>query len=195
MEQAEGRRRYWDRFYRVPQECMPAVSLGEVEMLARRFRPRPGLRAVEVGCGRGSFSASLAALGLVTTGYDWSEVGIQAARWSWRDPRVSFAVHDFLGGRAPAGVTNGSVDVLACRVTLQYLDTAFWSAARRWLRPRTGTAYVVLPVNERQPPEKGECGLPEAVIERLRDDWARSERWHLDSERAFTALLLQGPLR
>ncbi|RSS80832.1 bifunctional 2-polyprenyl-6-hydroxyphenol methylase/3-demethylubiquinol 3-O-methyltransferase UbiG [Streptomyces sp. WAC06614] len=140
MEQAVARRRFWDRFYRVPQECAPAVALGEVRTMARQLRPRPGRRASEVGCGRGSFSASLAALGLVATGYDWSEVGIRAARWSWRDPRVAFEVHDFLGGRAPAGVTDGSVDVLACRVTLQYLDTAFWSAARRRLRPGAGTS-------------------------------------------------------
>lgn len=194
IEQAEARRRYWDRFHQTPQQCAPHVTRAELSEFARRVRPQLGQRGIDVGCGRGMFTAAMGAVhGLTTTGYDWSPVGVEAARWTYPDDRLTFEVHDFLGGRAPASVTDESVDVLACRVTLQYLDAAFWAAARQWLRPVTGTVYLVLPVNERQAPEKSECGLPDAVIESLRDDWAHSERWHLDPQRAFTALLLRGP--
>lgn len=193
VEKAEAKRRYWNRFFNAQRDCKPEVTQWEVNRFALAVRPAPGQRVIDVGCGRGTFAAAISVYGPTVTGYDWSGVAVEYAQWKYRDPNLSYEEHDFLGGRAPAGVEDGSLDIVICRASLQYLDQAFLDAASRWLRPDTGFLYVVLPVNERQPPESAHCGFTDAAIERLRDGWTSSTRWHLDWANAYAALLLRGP--
>jgi hypothetical protein len=83
----------------------------------------------------------------------------------------------------------GSVDVVACRLTLPYLDRNIaMTDFRRWLKPRTGVLYLVVQVRERQKPGR-ERGLPDAVIEDLRHGWAKTVRWDLDLPDQFTSVL------
>lgn len=192
-EQAVSRRRYWENFYRIPQQPDPVLTIEETTRLVRRAGALPGQVAVDVGCGRGDLAAALAHACLWTTGYDWARTAIDVARLNHSQPQLSYAVHDFLTGRAPSGVHDASVDLITCRSVVQYLDVPFWKAARHWLRPDTGVMYVVLPVNENHP-EGRAPGLPEEEIEALRQGWAYSERWHLDRDDAYTALILRGAL-
>lgn len=192
-EEAYGYRRYWDRFYGYPQESLK-VTLDELALFTRHVRPEIGETAVDVGCGRGSFTAAMAQTGLSVSGYDWSNVAVLVADLVQAGRRLTFGVHDFLGDGAPAGVKPGEVDVLSCRLSLQYLKKEeFLARAVQWLRPDTGRLYVVLPVNERQPPAHNLSGYPDAEVERLRADWEHSVRWDLDPKGAFTAMVLQGP--
>ncbi|MEW2372555.1 class I SAM-dependent methyltransferase [Streptomyces sp. NPDC006656] len=192
--EALRKRMYWDRFYSDPdpKENLPLTTTELASI--RRHVLRPGMTtAVDVGSGWGVLTTALAREGLRTTGYDWSPVAVEQARELWSEPQLSFEVHDFLTDNAPRALVPGSVDVLACRLVLPYLDVQrFMTDARRWVRPYTGVVYVVVQVWERQP-EGYFRGYPNSVIEGLREGWRHSERWDLDWSGEFTALVLTGP--
>lgn len=189
------KRLYWDRFYGAPnpQENLPFTKLEQAGI--RRHVLGAGMKtAVDVGSGWGVLTTALAREGLHSTGYDWSPVAVERARNSWlAEKRLSFEVHDFLTDNAPQALVPGSVDVLACRLVLPYLDLhRFMTDARRWVKPRTGVVYVVVQVWERQP-EGSVRGYPNALIEQLRAGWLHTERWDLDWSSEVTALALTGP--
>ncbi|MCX4546875.1 class I SAM-dependent methyltransferase [Streptomyces sp. NBC_01565] len=185
----------WDRFYSEPEprENLPFTQL-ELAGIRRHVLGAGAKIAVDVGSGWGVLTAALAREGLRTTGYDWSPVAVERAREFWPDESgLNFEVHDFLTGNAPRALVPGSVDVLACRLVLPYLDVhRFMTDARRWVTPRTGVVYVVVQVWEQQP-DGYFRGYPNDLIEQLRDGWLRTERWDLDWSTEFTALALTGP--
>ncbi|MFI6007029.1 hypothetical protein ACIA98_43075 [Streptomyces sp. NPDC051366] len=125
---------------------------------------------------------------------DWSPVAVDRARAFWpEEKRLSFEVHDFLTDTPPRALVPGSLDVLACRLVLPYLDVhRFMTDARRWVKPRTGVVYVVVQVWEKQPAGYVR-GYPDKVIEQLREGWMHTERWDLDWSPEFTAMALTGP--
>ncbi|MFF4292062.1 class I SAM-dependent methyltransferase [Streptomyces vinaceus] len=194
--EARGYMRWWDRFYgEWRKDTDPKLTRKELAQLTQRVRLEPGQTAIDVGCGRGALAVELAGLGLQVAGYDWSRVAVNSARVEHGGRGVVFRRHDFTSGTDPVGVEDGSIDLIVCRLSLQYLDAdAFLADAARWLRPETGTLHLVLPVLERQSTATEFNGYPEATIEYLREGWAHSERWNLDRDRAFTALALSGPL-
>lgn len=195
QDAADGRRkiRYWDRFYGRPQESLPQTRF-ELDSFRRHVGPERGQIAIDVGCGRGTLAATMARTGMTVTGYDWSSVAIAAARDRHWSKRLDFAVHDFLTEAVPPGLEPGSVDVVACRLTMPYLEPErFLENVRCWLRPGTGCLYVVVQVMERQPPEKASAGYPEAVIEEIRAGWKDAERWDVNPSGSVTGLALRGP--
>lgn len=192
---ALAKRRDWDRFYSNPHpdENLPFTKAEQAGI--RRHVLGAGMRtAVDVGCGWGVLTTALAREGLRTTGYDWSPVAVERAREFWpNEKRLRFEVHDFLTDQAPRALQPASVDVLACRLVLPYLDLHhFMTDARRWVKPRTGVVYVVVQVWEQQP-DGYHRGYPNAVIEELRSGWRHTARWDLDWGPEFTALALTGP--
>lgn len=194
-QEALAKRMDWDRFYSTPhpQENLPFTKV-ELEGIRRHVLGAGMRTAVDVGSGWGVLTTALAREGLRTTGYDWSPIAVQRAREFWADERrLSFEAHDFLTDTAPRVLVPGSVDVLACRLVLPYLDVhRFMTDARRWVRPRTGVVYVVVQVWEQQP-DGYFRGYPNSVIEQLREGWLHTQRWDLDWSEEFTALALTGP--
>ncbi|WP_432215500.1 class I SAM-dependent methyltransferase [Streptomyces subrutilus] len=149
------KRLYWDAFYSTdePKENLP-VTHAEMDGF-RRHVLTPGARtAIDVGSGWGLLATLMAREGLRTVGYDWSPVAVDRARTFWsKEERLSFQVHDFLRQTPPRELVPGSVDVVACRLTLPYLDRHIvMTDFRRWLKPRTGVLYLVVQVRERQQP-------------------------------------------
>ncbi|MFK0252963.1 class I SAM-dependent methyltransferase [Streptomyces sp. NPDC090445] len=192
---ALAKRMAWDRFYSNPDphENLPFTKV-ELAGIRRHVLGAGMNTAVDVGSGWGVLTTALAREGLHTTGYDWSPVAVERARAAWAgEERLGFEVHDFLTDTPPRALVPGSVDVLACRLVLPYLDLRrFMTGARRWVKPRTGVVYVVVQVWERQP-DGCHRGYPDEVVEGLRDGWRHTRRWDLDWSPEFTALALTGP--
>ncbi|MFF4456799.1 class I SAM-dependent methyltransferase [Streptomyces goshikiensis] len=186
--------RYWTRFYsRKDQDCLQPTTF-EVQQFQRHLWPAPGQVAVDVGCGRGRFASAMARTGMTVTGYDWAPTAIQQASERYSSKRLRFAGHNFLASADPAGVEPGSVDLVVCRLSLEYLDQkAFFAQVQRWLRPGTGTLHLVLEVTERQPPGWDSLSSSDAEINQLREGWRDSARWDLTPNGWLTALALRGP--
>lgn len=185
------KRLYWDVFYSTdePKENLP-VTHAEMEGFGRHVLAAGARTAIDVGSGWGLLATLMAREGLRTVGYDWSPVAVDRARTFWgKEKRLSFEVHDFLTQTPPRELVPGTVDVVACRLTLPYLDRhSAMADFRRWLKPRTGVLYLVVQVRERQHPGK-ERGFPDSVVEGLRHGWRHSVRWDLDLPDAFTSVL------
>ncbi|MFG3001745.1 class I SAM-dependent methyltransferase [Streptomyces sp. NPDC048340] len=197
QDAADARRklRYWERFYGRPQECLPLTRF-ELDAFRRHVAPERGQVAIDVGCGRGTLAAAMARTGMTVTGYDWSRAAVTVARDRHWSKRLGFAVHDFLTDDLPPGLEPGSVDVVACRLTMTYLEPGrFLEGVRHWLRPGSGCLYLVVQVTERQQSGHRLVGYPETVIEGIRAGWRDSTRWNLDPGGRVTALVLRGPLQ
>ncbi|MFD9339823.1 class I SAM-dependent methyltransferase [Streptomyces sp. NPDC060028] len=185
--------RYWNRLYERRQQSVPP-SRHELDQFRRYVGPRLGQRAIDVGCGRGRFTASMARMGVDATGYDWATAAIKIATGTHSSRRVRFAVHDFLSETSPEGVKPGTVDIVVCRLTLGYLDGKhFMEQASRWLRPATGTLHLVLETSERQPPGWTSLSHSEAEIETLCEGWDETQRWDISVGGALIGLALRGP--
>ncbi|KPI10704.1 hypothetical protein OV450_8497 [Actinobacteria bacterium OV450] len=185
--------RYWNRFYEKQQQTKPP-SRHELDQFRKYVDPRLGQTAIDVGCGRGRFTASVARMGVNVTGYDWSAAAIKIAAGTHSSRRVRFAEHDFLSETSPEGLEPASIDIVVCRLTLGYLDqTAFLAQASRWLRPGTGTLHLVLEVSEHQPMGHRNLSHSDAEIESIREEWAQTQRWNIDAGGTMTGLALQGP--
>lgn len=182
--------RYWDRFYSQPKESLPQTRF-ELDAFRRHVVPERGQTAIDVGCGRGTLAAAMARKGMTVTGYDWSRIAIDVARNTHSSRRLGFAVHDFLTDAVPPGLEPGSVDVVACRLTMPYLEPEpFLERVCSWLRPDTGCLYLVVPTQKQS---QGLLGYSEAAIEKIRALWRDSTRWDLGSGGRITALALRCP--
>lgn len=185
--------RYWNRLYERQQQSVPPTR-HELDQFRRYVDPRLGQTAIDVGCGRGRFTASLARMGVDATGYDWAAAAIKIATSTHSSRRVRFALHDFLSETSPDGVEPGTVDIVVCRLTLGYLDQKqFLAQVSRWLKPVRGTLHLVLELSERQPPGWISLSHSEAEIERLREGWDETQRWDIDASGAVIGLALRGP--
>ncbi|MFE3558710.1 class I SAM-dependent methyltransferase [Streptomyces sp. NPDC059193] len=192
--EAARQRAYWDALY---ARGLHSLELTEQELV--RFRqhvqPEGWMTAVDVGCGRGDLAAAMARMGMLVTGYDWSDVAVRTARAVHGQRRLRFQTHDLVADPSPQLLVPGGTDVVACRLALQYLGDPFLSHVRRWLRPDTGVLYLVLQVQEKQPPDGQERGFPNAAIEALRQGWRSAVRYDVDPAGAMTCLVLRGPLK
>jgi 2-polyprenyl-3-methyl-5-hydroxy-6-metoxy-1,4-benzoquinol methylase len=128
---------YWDALYKA-EHGAPDPSPFEWSMLRVYTSARPGMRVIDVGCGRGRLAAHMAAWGLTVTGYDFSRVAIEDAQTKhsplWEE--LTFVRHDFDTDPIPPDLRPNSVDVITCRHSLEFLDqTRFLTDAARWLVP------------------------------------------------------------
>ncbi|MEU6475321.1 class I SAM-dependent methyltransferase [Streptomyces sp. NPDC047017] len=186
---------YWDSLYRAGFQVEPPSEF-ERQMLRAYTGATSGMRAIDVGCGRGHLSAHLASWGLSVTGYDFSRVAIEEARTAHSDlaDLLDFRVHDFDTGRPPADLEPGSVDIVVARLSLEFMDWVHLLArARHWLAPN-GLVHISTHVTDLIPPACEHSGLREAQIESLRDDW-NVTTYGLDGYGGFVGLVLRdGPL-
>lgn len=87
-------------------------------LLAAEVTVRPGLRALDVGCGTGDNAAWLAARGARVTAFDVAPAGVEAARRRYPDADVAWAVAD--ARRLPSAWA-GAFDLVTEIYTLQTL--------------------------------------------------------------------------
>jgi SAM-dependent methyltransferase len=64
-----------------------------ITTLVQFFKPNPGAKMLDVGCGRGRHSRQLAALGFEVTGIDVAPENIRFAK-QFANPQLHFEVHD-----------------------------------------------------------------------------------------------------
>ncbi|WP_411145878.1 class I SAM-dependent methyltransferase [Streptomyces sp. x-80] len=182
----------WDRWY-TELHSYPPASEAEASLFLRRVRPRPGMTALDAGCGTGVFARQLARWGLTVTGVDFSAVAIaQARRAGHRSTRYErYEQFDVTADAIPPWLTPASFDIIVCRRSLAHVDRArFMTDARRWLRP-DGAMYVLTArSSDGRPAGFRNCGLTEQQIDALGCGWADVE--HRTVDRNFV-LILRGP--
>ena len=128
----------------------PASAASELDALFGRLGGEPrGGTCVEVGCGPGRMSASLAGRFDRLVGVDVSPVMVARARAAVPAANASFHT---VGGERLDGVEDGSADTLVCYLVLQHLPArrivaGYLREFARVLAP-AGEAYVQLPVLE-----------------------------------------------
>lgn len=184
---------YWNDSYE-SGKFMPGIPQFERQMFRVYVDPRPGMVALDAGCGRGDFAACLEGWGLDVLGCDFSTVAIGRARSDFKDQdNVRFDVHDFNVGSAPWGLNPRSLDLVVCRLSIAYLDRhRFLVDARRWLKP-TGVVHITTHVTDHAPPFMGHRGLSDEEIGDLAAGWGSCTRYDLEGDGSLTCLVLRGP--
>lgn len=183
---------YWDDCYAKGTAFRP-VTDEELGLFRAYVRPATGMTAIDVGCGRGDFAHTMATWGMRTTGYDFSPLVVREAGVNFAHPHLQYREHDFNAEPIPTDLAPGSLDIVVCRLSLAFLDKArFLTDVRRWLRP-DGVLHVMTPVHEKQPDQASHRGIPEEVIVRLGDGWAKTARYDLCNDGCLTAIVLRGP--
>lgn len=80
------------------------------------------------------------------TGYDYSPTALRRARARGGD--ITYTLWDINVDQAPRALVPGSVDLVACRDALAYLNVARLAVElRRLLKPGTGRLYAMTPVD------------------------------------------------
>ncbi len=187
---------YWDSLYRAGYR-VNEPSAFERQMFRAYVNPESGMRAVDVGCGRGRMAAHLASWGLDVTGYDFSTVAVedaQASHLAFGD-QLSFRQHDFNADAIPPELAPGSVDIMVCRHSFEFLEQArFVNDVRRWLTPK-GALHITTHLAERMPPTAEHQGLSEKRIEVLGKGWRSLTTYGLDGRGSIVGIVLRGPRR
>ncbi|MGW6458363.1 class I SAM-dependent methyltransferase [Streptomyces sp. NPDC055078] len=166
------------------------------EFLAR-VGPGSNAVAVDIGCGDGAWTRRLASWGFTVTGYDYSRSAIGQARRIMTAPRPRYELCDVESLR----LEPGSVDLISCRYSVEYLRPGFLDHAAGWLRPE-GVVYVLAAVDrggqrnggrryDRPDPYRREMTADQWAV--LGDGWAYCQRYSLTPRTA--ALILRTGIR
>ncbi|WP_435059062.1 class I SAM-dependent methyltransferase [Streptomyces sp. bgisy060] len=154
----------------------------------------PGERAVDLGCGVGHWTRVLAGWGLEVTGYDFSEVALTYAREGDVERQARYVDWDIDGEATPSGIVPGSVDLVTCRLSLEYLDSArLLHEVRRWLTPGRGRFYALVRIDAGE--AAGRPGLLQRSLTRRQIDGLGLE-WGARAEfrmRGLVGLMLHTP--
>lgn len=124
-------RQYYEELWqRLPQQLEPPYL--ELRRRFLREHVRPGERALDLGCGAGTFTGLLAQAGAEPVGVDVAEAALRRARAA--QPGLRFVLAPFEG---PLPLEDGAFDVVWCSEVIEHVaDTAPWlSEIRRVLRP------------------------------------------------------------
>jgi SAM-dependent methyltransferase len=143
-----------------------------VDAVVRTAGLAPGSAVLEVGCGTGQLTASLAGRGFELTALDIGPSLVAAARRALGAPEVTFVVSSFEDFAAPAG----SFDLIVCATAFHWIDPEVrFSQAARLLRP--GGWLALLGTGERYDDPLG-AALRQLWITRSDDGgaWAREPR-------------------
>jgi len=121
---------YEELWERLPQTLEPP----HLELRSRFLREhvRRGDRALDLGCGDGTFTAALARAGAKPVGVEVAEAALRRARAAHPEIRFLFAALD-----GPLPLDDGAFDVVWASEVIEHVgDTARWlSEVRRVLRP------------------------------------------------------------
>jgi len=191
----------WDRWFTTghPQ----VVSDKEAEHFHRLAWPRPGMRAVDLGCGIGQWTRQLGAWGLSVTGYDFSAEALRQATAASLGDGLSYARWDINAEPIPRELESGSLDLVTCRYALPFLEHGrLLTDVGRWLKP-TGTFYALVrvrpaprstdgkPTDEAGPDTAVEAfrrGLTQPQAAAIGSGWAHRETHQLSQQRNVIVL-------
>jgi 2-polyprenyl-3-methyl-5-hydroxy-6-metoxy-1,4-benzoquinol methylase len=184
---------YWNNLYE-SGKYLPGLTSFERRMFRGYVAARPGMVALDAGCGQGEVAAYLGAWGLNVLGLDFAATAIDEARREFKDQNnVTFGLHDFNDDAPPAGLQPGSLDIVVCRLSLAHMDRhRFVVDAQRWLKP-SGVLHITTHVIDHTPPALRHRGLTEAAIEDLETGWGRCVRYDLERNGSLTCLVLRKP--
>ncbi|MGW1932971.1 class I SAM-dependent methyltransferase [Streptomyces sp. NPDC001919] len=170
---------YWNPIYDDGRDWRQACD-AEIAMFTHHANPKPGQRALDVGCGTGQLARALHSLGYGVTGLEVSAAALLTARARSSAQGPRWVQHDIQTG-PPPGIPPTSLDVVSFRLSFQFLDSRprILDMARAMLRPG-GLLYLVLPVLERETLDAGRrsSALPAAEIAELCQGW-HVDRWEL----------------
>ncbi|MFD9619733.1 class I SAM-dependent methyltransferase [Streptomyces virginiae] len=161
----------WDRYH---QEGRSARVLGdaEIQKFYHHVGPRQGMRALDLGCGRGAWTRQMGRYGIRTAGYDYSGVALAAARAG--GPyygQVSFEQCDLNAAGIPVTVEPGSVDIVSMRMSLEHLDRHRLMVDVKRILRAGGLAYVMTRLMPEDLLDPLERGLHPDEFEALADGW------------------------
>jgi SAM-dependent methyltransferase len=139
---------------------------------------RPGIRALDLGCGAGQFTAEMARAGAQAIGMEVAEAALARARAGY--PELDFRLVPIDG---PLPLSDHSVDLVWASEVIEHVaDTARWlSEVRRALVP-SGRLLLTTPAH-------GRLRLALGGIERYSEPLG--DHLHLYSRGSLRALLLQ----
>jgi 2-polyprenyl-3-methyl-5-hydroxy-6-metoxy-1,4-benzoquinol methylase len=165
---------YEELWQQLPDELVPPAF-----ELRRRFllsEVRPGDRALDLGCGDGTFTAELAAAGADVLGVDIAEAAI--ARAHTHHPDQQFRVVPIEG---PLPLDDNSFDLVWCSEVIEHVaDTARWLSEVR--RVMTASARLLLTT-----PSHGRARLAIKGIEAFSEPLG--DHLHLYTRRSLATLL------
>ncbi|MEU6254852.1 class I SAM-dependent methyltransferase [Streptomyces sp. NPDC047043] len=167
----------------------------EMGLLAEAVRPRAGTRALDVGCGLGTYAAALAGLGYRTLAVDWADSAVAATRDRYADlePRLEVAGLDFED--ATARLPQAAFHLVTMRLVLAFMaDKEAASERVRGLLAPGGAWVVTTPLAERLPEERRHIGLTAAEVGALLGDWSRGHWYDLEPD-GLRIVVLRAPVR
>ena len=183
-----------------PAYALPGVVLGVgpfQRLLARKslalLEPRPGMRVLDAGCGRGYTTARLAEAGCLALGLDMLPENVTAARARYGNtPDLRFATADVTRLPAEAAgveLSDGSFDAVHCLEAAFHFGPKgrrdFLAESYRVLRPG-GSLVLVDLVWRDSHPEQIESLDPRRLV---RDTWCFAEFEPLERYRESAAAL------
>ncbi|MGN9757947.1 class I SAM-dependent methyltransferase [Streptomyces sp. SD31] len=157
----------------------------ELRLLGEAVRPRAGARALDIGCGLGTYAAALAGLGYDTLAVDWADAAVSATRDRYADlePRLRVRRLDFEDAdEVAAALPRAGFDLVTMRLVLAFMadKTAVAERVRGLLAP--GGAWVVTtPLAERLPRERRYIGVTAEDVAAVTQGWGRGEWYDLDA--------------
>ncbi|MET8975161.1 class I SAM-dependent methyltransferase [Streptomyces sp. NPDC004539] len=139
-------------------------------------------RALDVGCGLGTYAALLASLGWETLAVDWAESAVAAVRDRYADlePRLSARRLDFT---EPARtLPRGVFGLVTMRLVLAFLpDKAAVGERVRELLAPGGVWLVTTPLAERLPEARRAIGLAAEDVSTFTEGWAEGAWYDLEA--------------
>ncbi|MFE5814524.1 class I SAM-dependent methyltransferase [Streptomyces sp. NPDC056479] len=161
-----------------------SVRERELRLLGEAVRPRAGARALDIGCGLGTYAAALAGLGYDTLAVDWSDAAVAATRDRYADlePRLSVGRLDFEdAAQVRAALPRAGFDLVAMRLVLAFMadKRAAGERVRELLAPG-GVWVVTTPLAERLPQERRYIGVTAEDVAVVTEGWGRGEWYGLD---------------
>ncbi|WP_030621346.1 class I SAM-dependent methyltransferase [Streptomyces fulvoviolaceus] len=160
------------------------VDADEIRLLAEAVRPRAGARALDIGCGLGTYAAALAGLGYRTLAVDWAEAAAAATRDRYTDlePRLSVRRLDFEDtAEVAAHLPRAAFDLVTMRLVLAFMaDKAAASERVRELLAPGGTWVVTTPLIDRLPEERRSIGLAAEDVGVVTKGWGRGHWYDLE---------------
>jgi SAM-dependent methyltransferase len=165
---------YEDLWERLPAELEPPDAELRREFL--RSAVRSGERALDLGCGDGTFTAELARAGADAIGVDVAQAAVRRAAARYRS--LAFRLIEIEG---PLPFEDGSFDLVWCSEVIEHIaDTARWlSEVRRVLAPGGRLLLTT--------PNHGRMRLALGGIERFSEPLG--DHLHLYSRRSLESLL------
>ncbi|WLW51277.1 class I SAM-dependent methyltransferase [Streptomyces sp. YU58] len=159
------------------------VDSTETTLLTTAVPARPGARALDVGCGLGTYAAALAGLGYDTLAVDWADAAVAATRDRYADlePRLRARRLDFDDGAEVERLPRAAFDLVTMRLVLAFMTDKRATAerVRRLLTPG-GVWVVTTPLTGRLPEERRRIGLTPEEVAVVTEGWAEGAWYDLE---------------